>query len=81
MSMISPKTAVEELKNKTYEELLEERDEYLEYVREFEAHRDEPIAHDIYPTPETRYQWDLEYLGELFKLIAEKYNEESIWEK
>ena len=78
MSMICPKTAADDLKDKTYAELLEERDEYLEYVREFEAHRDEPIDHTICPTPETRYQWNMEYLGELCKRIAEKYRDEYV---
>lgn len=76
--MIAPIAYVEMLKDKTYEELLDERRELFEQILDFEAHRNEPIEHNICPTPETCYQVNLEYLGELCKLIAEKYNEEYI---
>lgn len=33
----------------------------------------------IHPSPEVFYQCNLEYLGELCKLISEKYNQEYIW--
>lgn len=79
MTMISPLGAIEELKDKSYEELLAVREEYLDYVREFEEHRNESKEPTIFPTPETVYQWNLDFLGELFKLISEKYNDEFVW--
>lgn len=76
--MISPGAALESSKKKTYEELLAERDEILEGIRDFETHRDEPKQEEICPGPEVIYQWDLEYLGDLCKLIAKRYNEEYV---
>lgn len=33
----------------------------------------------IHPSPEVVYQCNLEYLGKLCELIAEKYNQEYVW--
>ena len=81
MSMISPNVFVKPLEDEPYEKLLSIRDELMQDILDFEAHRDEPKVHDIYPTPETRYQMNLEYLGELCKLIADKYNSKYVWKE
>lgn len=78
MSMISPESYIEELQNKTYKELLEVRDELLDEIREFEENFEEIMGKepDISPSPDVVYQWTLDALGILFKLISDKFNEE-----
>ena len=76
--MISPEMYVEELKSKTYHELLQERDELIEEIRAFENHTYDPKLDTILPSPEVTYQWNLESLGKLCGLIAEKYNQEYV---
>lgn len=77
--MINPKTYIEEQENKSYEELLKERDMLLKEIQDFEQDKisDDDILRN--PSPEVVYQCNLKYLGELLKLIAKKYNEEKIW--
>ena len=73
--MIDLKTYIEEQKNKSYEELLKERDRLLRKIQDFEQDKipdNEILCH---PSLEVVYQCNLKYLGELFKLIAKKYNE------
>lgn len=78
MSMISPNGFIEfECKGKTYKELLEIRDELLMGIYDFENGRISSEAKMIQPSPEVMYQMDLEYLGELCKLISETYNLEA----
>lgn len=79
MSMLDPGTFIEmECRGKSYRELLEIRDGLLKEIRAFEEDRLPPQARMILPSPEVRYQVTLEYLGELFKLIAETYREERL---
>ena len=54
------------------------RDELMEDILYFEAHRDEPEEPRIEPSAEVRYQCDLDYLAEVCKLIAKKYNEKFV---
>ncbi len=79
MSMISPETYISELKDKSYEELIKERNTLMRDIKYFEKHRKE-LTHDenivCHPTPETQYYWHLHYLVELIKLIIDKYEEE-----
>lgn len=80
MSMISPSAFVElECKGKSYKELLKLRDELLESIYDFENDRISPEAWSIHPSPEVRYQVNLDYLGELCKLISDTYNKEVVW--
>ena len=80
MSMISPETFIEfECKGKSYKELLKIRDEFLEEIYAFENGNTSP-ERMICPSPEVRYQMNLEYLGELCKLISETYNSKVVWE-
>lgn len=79
MSMISPDTFIDlRCKGKTYKELLEIRDELLDEIYAFENGNISPEARMIMPSPEVRYQVNLEYLGELCKLISEAYNNEKV---
>lgn len=77
--MISPDYYVDQHKDKSYEELLPISDELIDSIRTFE--KQGPAANDVIiaPSPDVRYQMDLEYLGKLCELIAEKYREK-LWE-
>ena len=77
--MISPEGFFEEYRNKTYTELLTVRDELFDQIRTFEKHTYDPKLAHLHASPEVVYQCNLEYLGQLCKLIAEKYNQEYIW--
>jgi len=77
--MISPNGFVEELKDKPYKELLKERDKLIRQIRAFEKDKVPESEYSICPSPEVVYQMNLQYLGELCNLIAEKYNKEYVW--
>ncbi len=80
--MISPDSFVNELKDKSYKELLIEREKLLKSIYAFEKESDDDnvdIGGCVSPSPDVVYQVELQYLGELCKLIAEKYNKEYIW--
>lgn len=79
--MISPKGYIEEQKNKTYKELLKERDSLLKEIEKFENHDIPKEDYMIDPSPEVVYQCNLQYLGELLNLISKVYNEEVVWGK
>lgn len=78
--MISPEGYIGNYKNKPYKELLTVRDKLLEKIRAFKEHTYNPELDMIHPSPEVVYQCNLEYLGRLCELIAEKYNQEYVWE-
>lgn len=73
--MISPQLYVEKLANKSYHELLVERDELLKKIYEFENNTEEDNT-ITKPSPDTIYQCYLLYLSELCKLILTKYKKE-----
>ncbi len=75
MTMISPEMFIEEYENMSYEELLSVRDELIEGIRSLEKSGD----NENYPE-NTRYQVELEYLGKLCELIAEKFRDMQ-WDK
>ena len=77
--MISPKTFIEEYKDKNYAELLPIRDRLIRSIRRFEKQTYDKRMDGLCPAPEVQYQMHLQYLGELCKLICEKYNEEIVW--
>lgn len=80
MSMLSPSAFIEfKCKGKSYKELLKMRDEFLEEIYAFENGNIAPEAKMINPSPEVIYQMNLEYLGELCKLISDTYNSEVVW--
>lgn len=77
--MISPESFIEfECKGKSYKELLKIRDEILASVYDFENGRISSEEKMIMPSPEVKYQMNLEYLGVLCKLISETYNQEVV---
>ena len=75
--MISPASYIDTQKNKTYKELLRERNKLLSDINNFENGNIKK-SNIIDPRPEVIYQWNLMYLGELCKLISKKYNKEYI---
>ncbi len=77
MSMISPEAYVDEYKDMSYEELLPIRDELIEDIKDFEKHGGGDT--EIHPSPDVMYQVNLEYLGKLCELIADKYRDKQ-WE-
>lgn len=76
--MISPELYVEEMKDKDYKELIEEKDDLVDEIRAFE-HGELP-AHFYFmdPSPEVRYQMNLEYLGKLCDYMTERFRDEYI---
>lgn len=77
--MISPEMFVDLHKDKKYKDLLPIRDKLIEDIRAFEANAYDPKMNSICPSPDVRYQMNLEYLGKLCELISEKYNKEFVW--
>ena len=78
--MISSESFIEEHKNKSYKELLVVRDELIKDIIAFEKDTERQGEEwMIMPSPEVRYQCNLEYLGRLCQLIADKYNREYVW--
>jgi len=78
--MISPEMFAKQYKDKKYADLLEIRDQLVEEIEEFEELTPEEQKRGFMePSPEVVYQMNLKYLGELCKLIADKYNSEYVW--
>ena len=77
--MTSPESFIKSYKHKTYKELLSARDDLMKEIHAFENHTYDPALDLIRPSPEVVYQCNLKYLGELCKLISDKYNQEYIW--
>ena len=73
--MVSPDYMKSEYEKMSYEELLEERDNLLSYICDFEENKLDESEYQINPSPEVIYQMNHEYLGQLAPLIAEKYRE------
>ena len=72
--MISPETYINTQKRKTYKELLKERNKLINDIKNFESGNIKNSNLIIEPASEVIYQCNLMYLGELCKLILEKYN-------
>lgn len=68
--MMSPNMYIKELENKSYKELLKERDELINEIKEFENNK---IKHSFKSSPETMYKVHLQYLSELCLLISNKF--------
>lgn len=74
--MTSPEMFAEIWKDKSYADLVKEKNSLIEEITRFEngdIHQGEIIIH---PTPDVVYQCNLEYLSELCKLIVDKYQDE-----
>ncbi len=78
MSMISPEMFAEQHKDKTYAELIEVRDELIDDIKGFEAtpSNAESDFVIICPNPEVIHQMNLEYLSQIYMLIAQKFREQ-----
>lgn len=80
--MIAPCTFIDEYKNCTYAQLIKVRNELLEEILGFEADEKRGLREgeewSIHPSPQVRYQMNQEYLQELLKLMAEKYEEDTV---
>ena len=81
--MIDPGNYIEQFKDASYLELMEERDSLIAFMHKYEQ---DEIAGDrtdpswgIHPQPVVRYQMYLEYLAALCKLMRDKYNHEYVW--
>ena len=78
--MLSPEAFIKiECENKSYKELLRIRDSLIRQIRTFEKGKISEKEYQILPSPASIYQVNLEYLGELCKIISEKYNDEFVW--
>ncbi len=74
MSMISPELFIElECRGKSYEELLQLRDEMLERITAFEKGTGTKGYVHINPSPDVVYWMDLKYLSEVCLQIAGAY--------
>lgn len=77
--MISPESYIEELKDKSYEELLKEKRNLLKEISDFENNNISNERFNIDPSPDVIYQCNLLYLSKLCELIAKKFNKEFEW--
>ena len=81
--MRSPDSYLEMLKDKSYPELIRERDRLIRFMRKFEREeaagdRSDP-AWNICPMPDVKYQVYFDYLAALCGVMHEKYNQEYVW--
>ena len=81
--MVSPEGYINQFKNASYEEMIDERDSLFKFLKEYET---KEKAGDrsggewqIHPQPDVIYQMYMEYLAELIPLMHEKYSEEYVW--
>ena len=73
---MSPQSVIQMKKDKSYNELIDERNKVIEEIKDFENTPYDPENYNICPSPDVFYQWNLEYLGLLCNLIAEKFRED-----
>ena len=77
MSMISPEVFTEQHANKTYEELIEVRNDLINNIKRFEAMpQNEEPDFIICPGPDVVYQMNHEYLSKICLLIIQKFQEQ-----
>ena len=81
--MISPETFVNNLKDSSYLDLVQHRENLIMAIHKFEKNemkgdRSDPSWH-VCPSPEVRYQMNLEYLAALCSYMKDKYNQEYVW--
>lgn len=79
--MIHPEGYINMIEDKSYENLLQERDALIEKIHLFESSMHEPKGEEwmISPSPEVVYQCNLMYLAKLCELIKETYNRVYVW--
>ena len=77
--MVSPEGYIEMLKDKSYMGLMKERDSLLREIRRFEKDKDQSGEEWIVnPSPDVRYQMNLQYIGKICDLMARVYNREYV---
>ena len=80
--MFSPDAFIRQLKDYTFPQLIAEKDSLVIEIKELEKIVYENDRTDqewnVDPSPDIRYQMNLEYLAALCKLIKEKYNREIV---
>ena len=79
--MNSPQGYVDYCKQYSYEELIQEREELLDDIRDLEKKLfsgDKKYDYIVSPSPEVRYQVKLEYLAALSEYMQQRYNEEYV---
>lgn len=69
--MMSPKMYIKDLENKSYEELLIEKDELINDIKKYENGE---VVDSFKPSGGTIYKMHLQYLAELCLLIVNKCN-------
>lgn len=79
--MISPQSYINDLKGKSYNRLIRERNSLMSYIRKYEKYlktgkMSKGLDFNMEPQPEVIYQMYLEYLAELCPLIVSIYNKE-----
>lgn len=77
MSMTSPESYLNDLKDKPYAELITERNKIIEDMRNLEQELLNPAPKQfiINPGPDVQYWWTLETLSMLLKLMADRHGE------
>ena len=70
--MVSPEIYMSFLKDKNYEELVKERDNLIDEIKEYEERSDELIKMCIIPSKETIYKYNHMYLSKVCELLSEK---------
>ena len=81
MSMVSPEYYIEEIKkDKTYKELIKIREEFIASFESFEEeyvfNPDANWETNFCPSPEVRYQVNMDCLAILLKVMQERFREE-----
>ena len=71
MLMIDPKAAAAFMKSSTYEECRKERNSVIRKIRRFEQRQISTEEWMVKPSSDTVYQWNLEYLRELYLVMSE----------
>ena len=84
MTMICPATYVEMRKDKSFPELIEDRNELISLIGELEEivlEKDKSSEKwERYIEPDVQYQVNLEYLAALCEFMRDKYNKEYVWD-
>jgi len=78
--MMAPEQYTEQFKNASYQEILKVKNELVSDISKFEHDYDrEDSDWNICPTPDVRYQWNLETLGMIAPLLSKAFNREYEW--
>lgn len=76
--MITHKYLIDEIKGKTYTELIAVRDELIIEVKAFEEYNSAAVQESGKAFSDREYQCKLEYLGKICELISKKYAHECV---